>query len=79
VRLYGKAYTVDSTASGVPITLHYDPHALPSRNTVAEVYRQISADFDSAVSLMTLYNGTGSFNKYAALALSAKVDLYRGS
>lgn len=79
VRLYGKAYTVDSTAPGVPISLHYNPNDRPARNTVAEVYRQISADLDSAVSLMTLYKGTGFFSKYAALALSAKVDLYRSS
>jgi hypothetical protein len=79
VRLYAQAYTVDSTAPGVPISLHYDPHALPSRNTVAEVYRQISADFDSAFSLMNTYNGTGTFSKYAALALSAKVELYKAN
>ena len=78
MRLYAKAYTVDSTALGVPLVLHYDPHALPARNSVAEVYRQIAADLDSAVNLMTLYNGTGSFSKYAALALYAKAELYRG-
>lgn len=78
VRLYAKAYTVDSAALGIPIALHYDPHALPTRNSVAEVYRQIAADLDSATNLMTIYNGTGSLSKYAALALYAKVELYRG-
>ena len=79
VRLYGKAYTVDSTAPGVPLTLHYNPNALPARNTVAEVYRQIIADFNTAYSLMNTYNGTATFSKYAALALGAKAELYRGN
>lgn len=79
VRLYGKAYTVDPAAPGVPLSLHYNPNALPARNTVAEVYTQIVADFNAAFSLMKAYNGTATFSRYAALALLAKVELYRGN
>lgn len=78
VRFFGKAYTVDANSLGVPIVLHYDPAALPKRNTVAEVYAQILSDLDQATTLMTQYKGSGRFSKYAALALKAKVNLYKG-
>lgn len=79
VRLFGKPYTQEPNSLGVPIVLHYDPAALPKRNTVAEVYAQILSDLDQAISLMSQYNGSAKFSKYAALALKAKVNLYKGA
>lgn len=78
VRLFGKAYTIEPNSPGVPIVLHYNPAALPKRNTVAEVYTQILSDLDQAISLMSQYNGSARFSKYAAVALKAKVNLYKG-
>ncbi|WP_158796397.1 RagB/SusD family nutrient uptake outer membrane protein [Pedobacter sp. L105] len=78
VRAYGKPYTDDPNSPGVPIVLHYDPKALPTRNTVAEAYTQILSDLDQAYSLMTAYNGSGTFSKYAARGLAAKVNLNKG-
>lgn len=78
VRLFGKTFTTDPNSLGVPIDLHYDPAALPKRNTVAEVYTQVMSDLDQAISLMSQYNGSGRFSKYAAIALKAKVSLYKG-
>ncbi|SDJ59603.1 SusD family protein [Pedobacter sp. ok626] len=78
VRLFGKPYTTDPNSLGVPVVLHYDPAALPKRNTVAEVYTQILSDLDKAINLMSQYNGSARFSKYAAIALKAKVSLYNG-
>ncbi|MNK09439.1 SusD family protein [compost metagenome] len=78
VRLFGKPYTVAPNSLGVPIVLHYDPAALPKRNTVAEVYTQILSDLDKAINLMSQYTGSARFSKYAATALKAKVSLYKG-
>lgn len=78
VRLFGKPYTTEPNSLGVPIVLHYDPAALPKRNTVAEVYAQILSDLDKAIELMSQYSGSARFSKYAAIALKAKVNLYKG-
>ncbi|SMC59767.1 RagB/SusD family nutrient uptake outer membrane protein [Pedobacter africanus] len=78
VRFFGKPYTLAPNTLGVPIVLHYDPAALPKRNTVTEVYTQILSDLDQAISLMSQYNGSARFSKYAAIALRAKVNLYKG-
>jgi hypothetical protein len=78
VKIYAKSYSDDPASPGVPIVLHYDPKALPNRNTVAEVYTQILSDLEQAYSLMSSYNGSGTFSKYAARALEAKVNLYKG-
>jgi hypothetical protein len=78
LRLFGKSYTIEPNSLGVPIVLHYDPAALPKRNTVAEVYGQILSDLDQAIHLMSQYNGSARFSKYAAIALKAKVSLYKG-
>jgi len=79
VRLFGKSYTIAPNTLGVPIVLHYDPTILPKRNTVAEVYAQILSDLDQAINLMSQYNGSARFSKYAAIALKAKVNLYKGN
>jgi hypothetical protein len=78
VRLYAKPYTDDPKSLGVPLVLTYNPSLLPARNTVEEVYTQILSDLDQAYSLMSEYRGTTYFSKYAARALAAKVNLYKG-
>lgn len=80
VRLFGKPYTDDPNSAGVPLVLKYDPTALPARSTVAQVYTQILADLDQAYSLMPAsgFRGSAYFSKYAARALAAKVNLYKG-
>jgi hypothetical protein len=67
-----------SEGEGVPLVLKYDPTLKPARNTVAEVYTQILADLDKAYTLQTVYNGSARFSKYAARALAAKVNFYKG-
>lgn len=78
IRLYGKSYSDDPAALGVPLALHSDYTALPKRNTVTEVYTQILSDLDQAYTLMSAYNGSGTLSKYAARAIEAKVNLYKG-
>ncbi|RYY28025.1 MAG: RagB/SusD family nutrient uptake outer membrane protein [Sphingobacteriaceae bacterium] len=78
IRLFAKPYTDDPAASGIPLILHLDHTALPTRNTITEVYTQILADLEQAYTLMSVYNGSGTFSKYAARALEAKVNLYKG-
>jgi hypothetical protein len=83
VRLFAKPYTDDPAAPGVPLVLAFDPNppsdwVLPARSTVAEVYAQILSDLDNAYTLMTTYRGSSYFSKYAARALQAKVNLYKG-
>ncbi|RYY28181.1 MAG: RagB/SusD family nutrient uptake outer membrane protein [Sphingobacteriaceae bacterium] len=78
VRLFAKPYTDDPAALGVPLALHSDYTSLPKRNTVTEVYTQILADLEQAYTLMSAYNGSGTLSKYAARAIEAKVNLYKG-
>lgn len=78
VRLFGKPYTDDPAALGIPLALHSDYTALPKRNTVAEVYTQILSDLEQAYTLVSVYNGSGTLSKYAARAIEAKVNLYKG-
>lgn len=78
VRFFGKPYSDNPSALGVPIVLKYDPTLLPKRATVSAVYTQILADLDSAYSMAGDYRGSGYFSKYAARALAAKVNLYMG-
>ena len=73
VRCFGTAYTVDATKPGVPIVLNYNQDALPARNTVKEVYKQVISDLEKAYSLMTQYRGTAYLSKYAARAIEARV------
>lgn len=78
VRLFGKPYTDNPAAPSIPLILHSDFTALPKRNTVTEVYTQILSDLEQAYTLMSVYNGSGTFSKYASRALEAKVNLYKG-
>jgi hypothetical protein len=80
VRQFAKPYTVDSTATGVPIILRYDPNAKPSRATVSQVYAQILSDLHIAVSQIS-DNGqsTAYINHFGAEALLARVCQFMGN
>ncbi len=80
VREFGKPYTVDSTALGVPIILTYDPNAKPARATVSQVYAQILADLNTALTLINQpAQSTAYINKYGAEALLARVYQFMGN
>jgi len=78
VNLYGKPYTDDPGALGVPLVIHYDPYALPTRNTVGEIYTQIVSDLTTAFQTAPDYVNSTRFSKYSIEALLAKVYLYMG-
>lgn len=78
VRHFAKPYTDDPNSDGVPLSLHYDPFAKPARSKVAEVYTQILSDLEQSYNMISTYRGTAYFSKYAARALAAKVNLYKG-
>ncbi|WP_210466371.1 RagB/SusD family nutrient uptake outer membrane protein [Rufibacter roseolus] len=81
VRHFARPYNETANAShlGVPLVLkEFEYNAQPSRNTVAEVYAQILSDLDKAYTMMTLDEGTVRLSKYAARALQAEVNLYKG-
>ncbi|MBC3540340.1 RagB/SusD family nutrient uptake outer membrane protein [Rufibacter sediminis] len=81
VRHFARPYneTADASHLGVPIVVTpYEYNAQPKRNTVAEVYTQILADLDKAYTLMTMDPGPVRMSKYAARALQAEVNLYKG-
>ncbi|HEY2721768.1 MAG TPA: RagB/SusD family nutrient uptake outer membrane protein [Chitinophagaceae bacterium] len=78
VTLFAKPYTDDPSALGVPLVLHYDPYALPTRNTVQDVYTQIVSDLQKAFADGPDYGNSSRFSKYAMEGLLAKVYLYMG-
>ena len=80
VRMYAQPYTFESAGPGVPVILVTEI-ASPSRNTVAEVYTQITADLLEAEGIIGTpdRNATdiaGMASKEAVQALLAKVYLY---
>lgn len=81
VRLYAHHYTFSAGGShpGVPITLVFDPEALPSRNTVKEVYDQAIADMTMAITLMgdSRSGNSNTLSLTAVKALLARVYLYK--
>ncbi|MET0634524.1 MAG: RagB/SusD family nutrient uptake outer membrane protein [Chitinophagaceae bacterium] len=94
VRNYASTFTVNPNALGVPIVTEFNQNALPSRNTVQEVYDQIISDLKAAFALMTLNQGESlvvsttnkvrtvtseNVSKFTAEALLAKVYLTMGS
>ncbi len=82
VRVYGNPFTKDNGASlGIPIVTELlDADALPSRNTVAEVYTQVIKDLTTAINsgYMATARTQGYFNVWAAKALLARVYLHQG-
>jgi len=78
VKFFGKPYTVDPNALGVPLILTYDPTLKPTRNSVQEVYTQIEKDLTDAANLMTQDKSSGFFTKWAAKALLARMYQFKG-
>lgn len=87
VNFYGKPYTVNSSAPGVPIVKNFSsPFTKPARNSVSEVYTQIISDLDSAYLIMPATVIPSNFHptnseyvaKYAAKAVQARAYLYMG-
>lgn len=80
VRIYGKPYTMDKTAYGVPnVTEPLDAAAQPLRATVEDNYTQILKDLNAANPLLSKSNSNGYLNYYANEALKAKVYLSMGT
>ncbi|NLM93851.1 MAG: RagB/SusD family nutrient uptake outer membrane protein [Bacteroidales bacterium] len=85
IRMYAQPYTQAPQSLGLPLIVKSEV-SYPSRATVAEIYTQIEADLEEAIALLdfesrpSASNGsTAAFaNKYSALALRAKVALYKG-
>src|SRR5690606_3294709 len=74
VRLYGKPYSDDKAAWGVPnVTEPLDASAKPLRATVEENSQQILSDLQSAAPLISRSVNDGYLNYYANLALQARV------
>jgi starch-binding outer membrane protein, SusD/RagB family len=78
VRWFGKPYTVDPNAEGVPVILEFDQNAKLARSKVSEVYDRILADLTQAFTLMSGTKSSAVVTKYVARALQAKVYLYKG-
>lgn len=81
VRMFAQHYgfTASNDHAGVPIVTLFDKDSRPSRNTVAEVYNQIVADFTQAISLLNQDKGSSRISENAAKALLARVYLYMGN
>ncbi|MBS1914641.1 MAG: RagB/SusD family nutrient uptake outer membrane protein [Bacteroidetes bacterium] len=78
VNIYAKPYTVDSSALGVPLVLHYDPYNLPTRSSVGTIYNQIVSDLKTAFQNAPDYANSVNLSKYAIEGLLAKAYLYMG-
>jgi len=78
VTTWGKNYTTDPNALGVPLVIHYDVTAEPQRATVGAVYTQIVSDLKAAFAAAPDYTSSITISKYAAEALLARVYLYMG-
>ncbi|MBU2525784.1 MAG: RagB/SusD family nutrient uptake outer membrane protein [Bacteroidetes bacterium] len=81
VQLYGGRYVAgtNNTQLGVPIRLTPDNEPL-ARSTVEEVYAQVHADLDQAITLLEGYErpNKSHLNKYVALGLKARAYLVQG-
>lgn len=77
---YGTPYLKDNGASlGVPLVDKVlSPTDLPSRSTVAQGYAMVLTDLENAKSLMNENVVNGHFNRWAAKALLARVNLHKG-
>ncbi|MFV0605340.1 MAG: RagB/SusD family nutrient uptake outer membrane protein [Niabella sp.] len=79
VRLYGEPYTENKAAYGVPIvSTILDASAQPLRNTVEDVYTQITSDLTAAESLLPKTKNNGYINYYGNKAIQARVYLTMG-
>lgn len=78
VNAFGRPFTQDPSAPGVPLKLTSDINNLPARSTVGEVYQQIIKDLKKAETLMTIDKSSIFATKWAAKALLSRVYLYMG-
>jgi len=80
VRLYGTPYLKSQgSEDGVPVVKRVlDAKDQLQRNSVAEVYAAVIQDFTEAIPLLKTARLNGGFNQYAAKALLARVNLYKG-
>jgi hypothetical protein len=78
VTYFATPYTTDTSALGVPLVLTYQPFALPTRNSVGEIYTQIVSDLKAAVPIAPAYVNSVTLNQYAIEALLDRVYLYMG-
>lgn len=76
VNVYGRPYTQDPSALGVPLKLTADVSDIPNRSTVKEVYDQIIFDLEKAAELMNIDKSSIYASKEAAFALLSRVYLY---
>ncbi|KAA0988772.1 RagB/SusD family nutrient uptake outer membrane protein [Dyadobacter aurulentus] len=79
VRTFARPFTEDPSMPGVPLVLTYNPSARPPRNSVREVYNQITADLDSAAEMIVSDKGSAHFSGPAVIAMKAKVSLYQAN
>lgn len=83
VRYLGKPYGASSsTDPGIPIMAtavkSSDNITFPSRNTVAEVYNQVIADFQEAANLLPATKTYGRPSRFAALGYLAEIAFQQG-
>lgn len=78
VTYFATPYTTDTSALGVPLVLTYQPFALPTRNSVGEVYTQIVSDLKAAIPIAPAYVNSVTLNQGAIQALLDRVYLYMG-
>ena len=78
-------YTADASHAGIPVVLHTDAAARPSRATVKEVYDQVEADLLEAEKLINPSYSRSATDSKAVVslpviqALLSRVYLYRGN
>lgn len=76
VRIYGKPYSQDKSAYGVPNVLEpLESSAQPGRATVEKNYEQIMDDLETAEPLLSKDKDNGYLNYYANMAMQARVQL----
>ena len=80
VKLYGKTYTEDPNAHGVPVVTELlETSALPLRSKVSDVYNQIIADLEAAAPLLSKTKSNGYINYYLNRAILSRVYMTMGN
>ena len=79
VQVFAKPYSqANASLSGVPLILSYDIHNSPDRNSISEVYTQITTDLQTAISLLTIDKDSEYISPWVAKGLLSKVYQYKG-